>query len=118
MFTRRAKIRGVALVVLATLAVLGLQPPEHLHPSLVGRSVVVHRHAITMLAPQAASSIDHDDPRDLDDHRDVQILKTIFESTPRFAPDSLIVLQTTAVFSPSWCIVGHIDLLYEWTCHD
>jgi hypothetical protein len=133
MFKGKSMIRGVALVALAALAVLWLLPPEHLHPSLEGRSVVVHRHVIAATAPQAASSVDHGDHGDHgdhddhgdhsehsnhSDHSDAQILKTVFESAPRFAPDSPVVTHATSVIASSWRVVGYVALLYEWTCHD
>lgn len=133
MFKGRSMIRGVALVALAALAVLWLLPPEHLHPALEGRSVVVHRHVIAATAPQTTSSVehgddsdhgdhghhdDHGDHSDHSDHSDAQILKTVFESAPRFAPDSPVVMHVITVIASSWRVVGYIALLYEWTCHD
>jgi hypothetical protein len=121
MFKGRSMIRGVALVALAALTVLWLLPPEHLHPSHEGRSMVVHRHGIAATAPQTASSVnhsDHSDHSDHGDHSDAQVLKTVFESTPRVAPDISVVVQATLVIVPNWHVVGHTDLLHEWTCHD
>lgn len=132
MFKEKSILRGVALVALAALAVLWLLPPEHLHPSRADRSVVVHRHAIAATAPQAASSVahgehedhgdserdDHSEHHNHSDHSDAQILKTVFESAPRCAPDSPVVTHAITAIASSWRVVGYVTLRYEWTCHD
>ncbi len=124
MFKGKSMIRGVALVALAALTVLWLLPPEHLHPSLEGRSMVRHRHVIAVTAPQTASSVNHGDHSDRGDHgdhgdhSDVQVRKTVFASALRVAPDISVVGQATVVIAPNWHVVDHTDLLHEWTCHD
>lgn len=113
-------IRGVALVALAALAMLCLLPPEHLHRALEGRSLV-HRHAIAIHHGDHGDHHEHDNTGEHDDHDDhsnAQVLKTVFESAPRFVPDSPIVTQATVVIAPCWRVGSHIALLYEWTCHD
>jgi len=127
MFKGRSTIRVVTLVALVALAVVWLLPPEHLHPALAGRLMVIHRHAIVATAQQPTSSADHDhpgahdhksDPGDHGDHSEAQVLKTVFQSAPKVTPDMPVITQAMVGVTPHWHVVGHTDLRHEWTCHD
>ena len=126
MFKRRSMIRGVTLVALVAFALLWRLPPEHLHRALDGRSQV-HRHAIAVYQGDHSDHHEHGyahdhgntgEPDDHGNHDDAQVLKTVFESAHRFAPDSPVVAPATVVIAPCWRVGGHIALLYEWICHD